>query len=63
MGCEFVGCAVPGEEGDGDVVVLEDCNGGGGIAPWCRGVDCCDGLVAGERLEASAADYGYVDWA
>jgi hypothetical protein len=49
---------VAGEEGDGGVVVREDVDGGGGVAPGGQWVECCDGDVAGEGLQAGAADYG-----
>lgn len=61
MGCEFVGCAMSGEEGDGHAVVLEDCDGRRWVSPWGRGIDCCDRLVAIKLLEPGAPDYGDVN--
>ena len=51
-----------GQKGDGDTVMLEDCNGCRGVAPRRGGVDYCDWLVAVELLQTGAADYGYVNW-
>ena len=49
---------VTGEEGNGDVVVGEDGNRGGGWSPWCAGGDGADGVVAGDGGEAGAAYEG-----
>ena len=53
--------AVPGEEGDGDGVVCEDGDGGGGGAPGGSDCEGGDGREAFKVLEAGAADDGYVD--
>ncbi len=57
----LVGCAVAGEEGNGDVVVLQDVDRRGRVAPGSEGVNCCDWDVAFELLQAGAADYCNVD--
>lgn len=61
MGRELVVFAVAREEGDGDAIVLEDLQGGRGVAPWCEGVNRRDGVVAFDLGEAGAADHGDVD--
>ena len=53
--------AVAGEEGYGYVVVGEDGDGGGWVAPWGRRVECCDGREAWEGLESCSAYYGDLD--
>lgn len=47
---QFVVQAVAGQEGDGRVVVDEDVDGGGGVAPGGQRVERCDGCVAWEGL-------------
>lgn len=61
VGGELVVGAVAGQEGDGDAVVLEDADRGGGVAPGRQGVDGCDGRVALDLGEAGAAYDGDVD--
>lgn len=63
MWCVFVVCAMAGEEGDGGVVVLEDVDGRGGVAPRCERIDCCNGDEAVKFLKASSTDHGDVDGA
>jgi hypothetical protein len=52
---------VAGEEGDGDVVVLEDQDGRRGLTPWCLRVELCDGRVPVDLVEASTANDGDVN--
>lgn len=61
MRCEFMVCAVTRQEGDRNVVVLEDVDGRGGVAPGRERIDGRNGDVAGEGLQAGTADYSYVD--
>lgn len=61
MGREFVGSAVPREEGDRDVVVLKDMDWRRWVTPWCERVNGSGRCVAFERLEAGTADYCDVD--
>jgi hypothetical protein len=64
VGCDLVVQAVAGEKGDGDGFtgcrggVLQDGDGAGRRAPWCRGLEGCDVCEAGEGLQAGAADDG-----
>jgi len=46
MRCVFVGDTMAGEEGDRDVVVFEDVDRCGGVAPRCEWVENCDRDVA-----------------
>ena len=48
--------AVAREEGDGDIVVREDMDGGGWGAPGSSWIDRRDGDVAWKLLEASATN-------
>lgn len=52
---------VAGEEGNRNVVVLEDMDRCGGVSPGCERVDCCDRDEAIELLETSAADNSNVN--
>lgn len=61
VGGELVVGAMAGQEGDGHAVVLEDADGGRGVAPGRQGVDGCDGRVALDLGEAGAAYNGDVD--
>lgn len=61
VGGELVVGAMAGQEGDGDAVMLEDANGGGGVAPGREGVDRCDRSVALDLGEAGTANNGDVD--
>lgn len=54
-------CTVPGKESDGDVVVCQDRDRGGGWAPWCSDVESCNRSVSLELLDAGAAYYRNVD--
>lgn len=61
MWCDLMMSSVSRQKGNGNVVVREDVNGCGCVAPWCEGVDGCDGDESAEGLETGSADYGDVD--
>lgn len=57
MGCQFVGEAMAGKEGNRHFVVFEDGDGRRGVAPGSEGIDSCDGLIPVEFLESGSADH------
>lgn len=61
MGSVLVGCAMAGQESDGDIVVLEDVNGCRGVAPWGGRVESCDLDEAFKFLKTSPSDYCDMD--
>lgn len=50
-----------GEEGNRDIVVLEDMDWCRRVSPGCERVDCCDRDEAIELLEACAANNSNVN--
>lgn len=58
MWCILMVLTVSGEEGDRDIVVLEDVDGCRGVSPRSQRIDYCNGVIALELLEASSADHG-----
>lgn len=61
MWCDLVGCAVTGEESNGNIIVREDVDWGGWKTPGRGRVDDCDRDVAFEAGESCAADNCDVD--
>jgi hypothetical protein len=49
------------QEGNGDIVVLEDVDGCWGVAPGSQRIDRCDGVVAFELLEAGSTNHCNMD--
>jgi hypothetical protein len=60
MWCILVVLAVSGEEGDRDIVVLEDMDGCRSVAPRSQRIDYCNGVVALELLETGSTDHSNV---
>ncbi len=58
MWCVLMVLTVSGEEGDRDIVVLEDVDVCRGVSPRSQRIDYCNGAIALKLLKAGSADHG-----